>query len=77
MLGSDSHNTEERMPNLGMDEARLFVMVGEEATPVPMDEMLTLENLTEILGMTEEQLTQIVQQLLGETGQEITDVWSI
>jgi flagellar hook-length control protein FliK len=59
-----------------MDEAGLFVMVGEEATPVSIDEMLTLENLTELLDITEEQLTQIVQQLVGETAQEITDVWS-
>ena len=30
-----------------MDEAGLFVFVGEEATPVAVEEMLTLENLTE------------------------------
>ena len=35
-----------------MDEAGLFVFVGEEQMPVAMDEMLTLENLTELLGMT-------------------------
>lgn len=61
-----------------MDEAGLFVFVGEEQMPVAVDEMLTLENLTQLLGMTEEQLTQIVQQLLGEETQfEITDVWSM
>ena len=61
-----------------MDEAGLFVFVGEEQMPVAVDEMLTLENLTELLGMTEEQLTQIVQQLVGEETQlEMTDVWSM
>ena len=61
-----------------MDEAGLFVFVGEEQMPVAVDEMLTLENLTQLLGMTEEQLTQIVQQLLGEETQfEMTDVWSM
>lgn len=61
-----------------MDEAGLFVFVGEEQTPVAVDEMLTLENLTQLLGMTEEQLTQIVQQLLGEETQlEMKDVWSM
>ena len=77
ILSNDS--LESLLDELGveMDEAGLFVMVGEEATPVPMDEMLTLENLTELLGMTEEQLTQMVQQFVGETEQEITDVWSI
>ena len=61
-----------------MDEAGLFVFVGEEATPVAVEEMLTLENLTEVLGLTEEQLTQIVQQLLGDENKlDMTDVWSI
>ena len=61
-----------------MDEAELFVFVGEEQMPVAVDEMLTLENLTELLGMTAEQLTQIVQQLVGEETQlEMTDVWSM
>lgn len=61
-----------------MDEAGLFALIGEEQMPVAIDEMLTLENLTDILGLTEEQLTQIVQQLLGEETQfEMTDIWSI
>ena len=77
ILSQDS--LESLLDELGveMDEAGLFVMIGPEATPVPIDEMLTLNNLTELLDMTEDQLTQIVQQLLGETEQEITDVWSI
>ena len=77
ILSQDS--LESLLDELGieMDEAGLFVMVGEEATPVPMDEMLTLDNLAELLDMTGDQLTQIVQQLLGETEQEMTDVWSI
>ena len=61
-----------------MDEAGLFAFVGEGEMPIAIDEMLTLENLTEMLGITEEQLTQILQQLVGEDTQlTITDVWSI
>ncbi|AWE06678.1 flagellar hook-length control protein FliK [Lysinibacillus sp. 2017] len=77
ILSTDS--LESLLDELGveMDEAGLFIFVGEEGNPVPVDEILTLENLTELLGTTEEELTKIVQQLLGETEQEITDVWSI
>lgn len=78
ILSTDS--LESLLDELGieMDEAGLFVFIGEEGTPVALDEMLTLENLTEALGLTEEQLTQIVEQLLGDSQQqEITDVWSI
>ena len=61
-----------------MDDMELFAFVGEEQIPVAVDELLTLENLTELLGVTEEQLTQIIQQLVGEETQlGITDVWSI
>lgn len=77
ILSKDS--LESLLDELGieMDEAGLFVFIGEEGNPIPVDEMLTLENLTELIGLTEQQLTQIVQQLLGDTQQEITDVWSI
>ena len=60
-----------------MDESGLFALVGEESTPIALDELMTLDNLTELLGMTKEELSQIIEQLLGDTKQEITDVWSL
>lgn len=60
-----------------MDESKLFAFVGEERMPVAVNELLTLENLTDLLGITNEQLIQTLQQLMGETEQEITDIWSI
>lgn len=78
ILATDSLEGLLKELGIEMDEAGLFVFVGEEQTPVAVDEMLTLENLTQLLGMTEEQLTQIVQQLLGEETQlEMKDVWSM
>lgn len=77
-LATDS--LEDLLAQLGieMDEAGLFVFVGEEQMPVAIEEMLSLENLTEILGITKEQLTQMIQQLVGQDTQlEMTDVWSI
>lgn len=77
ILATDS--LENLLEELGveMDESGLFVFVGEESKPIPVGEMLNLENLSEVLGLTEEQLAQIIQQLLGDEQQEITDVWSI
>lgn len=77
ILATDS--LENLLEELGveMDESGLFVFVGEESKPIPVDDMLNLENLSEVLGLTEEQLAQIIQQLLGDEQQEITDVWSI
>lgn len=60
-----------------MDETGLFALVGEESTPVAIDELMTLDNLTELLGMTKTELSQIIEQLLGDAKQEITDVWSL
>lgn len=60
-----------------MDESGLFALVGEESTPIALDELMTLDNLTELIGMTKEELSQIIEQLLGDTKQEITDVWSL
>ena len=54
-----------------------LLYIGEGEEPVAIDEMLNLADLTEALGMTEEQLTAIVEKLLGEEQQEITDVWSM
>lgn len=58
-----------------LDEAELFAMIGEEA--IPVDQLLNLEDLTAMLNLTEEELTQLVEQLLGEQMEEITDVWSL
>lgn len=60
-----------------MDESGLFALVGEENTPIALDELMTLDNLTELLGMTKEELSQIIEQLIGDTKQEITDIWSL
>ncbi|MFS0874596.1 flagellar hook-length control protein FliK [Solibacillus isronensis] len=60
-----------------MDESWLFALVGEESTPIALDELMTLDNLTELLGMTKEELSQIIEQLIGDTKQEITDIWSL
>lgn len=62
---------------VNLDESGLFALVGEESTPVALDELMTLDNLTELLGMTKAELSQILEQLLGDTKQEITDVWSL
>lgn len=60
-----------------MDESGLFALVGEESTPIALDELMTLDNLTELLGITKAELSQIIEQLLGDAKQEITDVWSL
>ena len=60
-----------------MDESKLFAFIGEEGMPVAINELLSLENLTDLLGITNEQLIQMLQQLMGETQQDITDIWSI
>lgn len=60
-----------------LDETGLFALVGEESTPVAIDELMTLDNLTELLGMTKAELSQIIEKLLGDTKQEITDIWSL
>ena len=60
-----------------MDESGLFALVGEESTPIALDELITLDNLTELLGITKAELSQIIEQLLGDAKQEITDVWSL
>lgn len=60
-----------------MDETGLFALVGEESTPIALDELMTLDNLTQLLGITKAELSQIIEQLLGDAKQEITDVWSL
>ncbi|MER1990006.1 MAG: flagellar hook-length control protein FliK, partial [Solibacillus isronensis] len=60
-----------------MDESGLFALVGEESTPIALDELMTLDNLTELLGITKTELDEIVQKLLGDAKQDITDIWSL
>src|SRR5690606_3991243 len=60
-----------------MDESGLFALVGEESTPVAIDELMTLENLTELLGMTKAELNEIIDQLLGDSKQDIKDIWTL
>lgn len=69
---------EQLLDELGIetDEGMLFAFIGEGEEPVAIDQMLNLEDLTAALGLTEEQLTEIVQQLVGEE-QPITDVWTL
>lgn len=69
---------EQLLDELGIetDEGMLFAFIGEGEEPVAIDQMLNLEDLTAALGLTEEQLTEIVQQLAGEE-QLITDVWTL
>ncbi|MGN7478526.1 flagellar hook-length control protein FliK [Solibacillus silvestris] len=77
ILESDSLESLLEQLGIEMDESGLFALIGEEGTPVAVDELLTLGNLAELAGMTEEQLTQIIEQLLGDAMQDITDIWSV
>lgn len=77
ILETDSLQSLLQQLGIETDESGTFVFVGEEGLPIAIDEMISLENLTELLGMTEEQLTSIIEQLLGDAKQEITDIWSI
>ena len=56
------------------DDSMLFINL--EGQVIPMEEMMTLENLTTMLGVTPEQLESIMQQLLGEEV-PLDDVWSM
>lgn len=60
-----------------MDESGLFALVGEEGTPIAIDDLMTVDNLTELLGITMAELNEIVEQLLGDAKQDITDIWSL
>ena len=75
----ENDSLKELLQQLGieMDESELFAFIGEESTPIAVDEMLSLENIADLVGMTEEQLTQIIDQLLGDTKYEIKDIWSV
>ena len=56
------------------DEAMLFAEI--EGQLIPVEEMMNLEDLTAALGMTEEELQSIIQQLLGEE-MPLNDVWAV
>lgn len=60
-----------------MDESGLFALVGEEGTPIAIDDLMTEDNLAELLGMTMAELNEIVERLLGDAKQDITDIWSL
>lgn len=62
--------------NIPHDEGLLMLQVGEDGQAVAMDEMLTLANILKALGIDEEQLQKLVQQLLGED-KEASDVWEL
>lgn len=60
-----------------IDDAELFAFIGEEGEMVALDQLLNLEDLTAMLDISEEELTEIVAQLLGEEMEELTDVWAL
>lgn len=56
------------------DESMLFVDVNGEL--IAIDQLLNLDDISELLGMTAEQLQQMVAQLTeGEV--QVTDIWSL
>ncbi|MGG2075064.1 flagellar hook-length control protein FliK [Lysinibacillus irui] len=69
---------EEVLDLLGIphDDGLLMLQLGEDGKAVAMDEMLNLDNILNALGIDEEQLQKIVQQLLGEE-KEASDVWEL
>ncbi|MEA0554449.1 flagellar hook-length control protein FliK [Lysinibacillus irui] len=58
------------------DDGLLMLQLGEDGKAVAMDEMLNLDNILNALGIDEEQLQKVVQQLLGEE-KEASDVWEL
>lgn len=76
LLNADS--MEEVLDLLGIshDDGLLMLQLGEDGKAVALDEMLHLENILNALGIDEEQLQKIVQQLLGEE-KEASDVWEL
>lgn len=69
---------EEVLDLLGIphDDGLLMLQLGEDGKAVAMDEMLNLDNILNALGIDEEQLQKVVQQLLGEE-KEASDVWEL
>lgn len=76
VLNADS--LEEVLDLLGIphDDGLLILQLGEDGKAVSMDEMMDLDNILNALGIDDEQLQKIVQQLLGEE-KEASDVWEL
>nr|WP_276523176.1 flagellar hook-length control protein FliK [Lysinibacillus fusiformis] len=76
VLNADS--LEEVLDLLGIphDDGLLILQLGEDGKAVSMDEMLDLDNILNALGIDDEQLQKIAQQLLGEE-KEASDVWEL
>lgn len=74
----NAESMEEVLDLLGIphDDGLLMLQLGEDGKAVAMDEMLNLDNILNTLGIDEEQLQKIVQQLLGEE-KEASDVWEL
>lgn len=74
----DADSLEEVLDLLGIpyDDGLLILQLGEDGKAVSMDEMLDLDNILNALGIDDEQLQKIVQQLLGEE-KEASDVWEL
>lgn len=77
VLGEETLESLLQQLGVEMDESGVFALVGEEGTPIAIDDLMTVDNLTELLGMTIAELNEIVEQLLGDAKQDITDIWSL
>ena len=66
----------EALTELGIefDESLLFIQVDEEA--IPMDQLLTSENLADLLSIDLEQLQQLMQQLSMENI-DVNNIWAM
>lgn len=59
---------------INYDESMLFVELNGDL--IAIDQLMNLEDITEMLGMTMEQLQQMIQQLTdGEV--QVTDIWTL
>ena len=56
------------------DESLLFVQMGDES--IPIDQLLSSENIAELLSIDLEQLQQLLQQLEIE-GVDVNDIWAM
>lgn len=76
LLNADSMEEVLDLLWISHDDGLLMLQFGEDGKAVALDEMLHLENILNALGIDEEQLQKIVQQLLGEE-KEASDVWEL
>lgn len=73
---AEAKNLQELFDSLGIeyDESMLFVDLNGEL--IAIDQLLNLEDITQLLGMTADELQQIVAELTeGEV--QVTDIWSL